>query len=218
MRSFRNLTTAVKYAVIDKELSDLLLLSENRELLKYAILDKYFPDTKTNLTEYNNDNFPSESILNESSESYKEKIIELKNMVDENTFQEEIFIRSGLFKREIPKMYNNTCAVSGLRISAVANISMIDACHIVPFSEGFDDTLTNGIALCPNLHRAFDRGLISISDNYTVLLNSNFVENENSVFNLSQFAFKQIILPYSNKLYPGLNNLALHRQKFGFEI
>lgn len=33
---------------------------------------------------------------------------------------------------------------------AITNVSMVDACHIVPFSEGYDDTLTNGIALCPN--------------------------------------------------------------------
>jgi putative restriction endonuclease len=91
---------------------------------------------------------------------------------------------------------------------------MVDACHIVPFSEGYDDTLTNGIALCPNLHRAFDRGLISISDNYTILLNKNFVENEKSAFNLSQFAGKRIFLPYSEKLYPDLENLYIHRTKY----
>jgi len=79
--------------------------------------------------------------------------------------------------------------------------SMVDACHIVPFSESYDDTLTNGIALCPNLHRAFDRGLISISDDYTVLINKNFVEDKNSAFSLSQFGNQKIILPYSEELY-----------------
>jgi putative restriction endonuclease len=46
----------------------------------------------------------------------------LKNQVDENAFQEEVFIRGGLFKREIPKIYNNTCAITGLRIDAITNI------------------------------------------------------------------------------------------------
>ena len=81
---------------------------------------------------------------------------------------------------------------------------MVDACHIVPFSESYDDTLTNGIALCPNLHRAFDRGLISISDDYTVLINRNFVEDKNSVLNLSQFEDKQIILPYFDRTLPSI--------------
>jgi putative restriction endonuclease len=216
MRSFGNLTTAINYALIDNDLSNLLLVPENRDILKIALLDKYFPDTKSNFGTNGNDDLPSETILHDNSDDYKQKIIELKNQVDENSFQEEIFIRGGLFKREIPKIYNHTCAISGLRISAVANVSMVDACHIVPFSDAYDDTLTNGIALCPNLHRAFDRGLISISDDYTILLNKNFVENQKSVFNISQFAGKQIFLPYAEELYPDLGNIAVHRKKFGF--
>ncbi|MDR0682059.1 MAG: hypothetical protein LBG15_09475, partial [Dysgonamonadaceae bacterium] len=59
-------------------------------------------------------------------------------------------------------------------------------------------------------------GLISISDNYTILINKNFVENQKSVFNFSQFAGKQIFLPYAEELYPDLGNIATHRRKFGF--
>lgn len=214
MRSLQNLTTAVNFALIDKELTELILKPESRDILKNSILDKYFPETKVN---YNTDedNLPSVSILHDNSEEYKRKISELKNLVDENTFQEEVFMRRGLFKREVPKIYNNTCAVSGLRIDALTNVSMIDACHIVPFSEGYDDTLTNGIALCPNLHRAFDRGLISISDNYQVLINKNFIESK-SIYNISQFEGKQIILPNQTKFYPSMNNIKKHQERFGF--
>lgn len=78
-------------------------------------------------------------------------------------------------------------------------------------------TLTNGIALCPNLHRAFDRGLISISDNYTVLINKNFIENKNSVFNINQFEDLQIMLPELESNYPSLENLHNHRKRYNFE-
>jgi putative restriction endonuclease len=216
MRSFGNLTTAVKYALIDSELATLLFIPENRDILKIALLDKFFSDTKSNFSTGGDNDLPSEQLLHDNSETYKQKMLELQKQVDENAFQEEIFIRGGLFKREVPKIYNHTCAISGLRISAVANVSMVDACHIVPFAEGFDDTLTNGIALCPNLHRAFDRGLISISDDYTILINRNFVENQKSVFNLAQFAGKPIFLPYAEELYPDLGNITVHRRKFGF--
>lgn len=215
MRSFGNLTTAVNYASIDKELFEILSIHENIDILKWSLLDRYFPETKSHFN-ISNDNFPSGNLLHEKSDVYIQKIINLKNEVDENTFQEEVFIRSGLFKREIPKIYNHTCAISGLRISAIANVSMIDACHIVPFSECYDDSLSNGIALCPNLHRAFDRGLISISDNYTILINKNFIENKKSVFNISQFEGKRISLPYSEELYPSLENIAKHRKKHLF--
>jgi putative restriction endonuclease len=109
-------------------------------------------------------------------------------------------------------------AATKLRISAVANVSMVDVCYIVSFSEGHDDTLTNGIAICPTMHRTFDRGLISISDDYAILINKNYVENQKSVFNFSQFAGKQIFLPYAEKLYYDLWNIAVHRKKFGFKI
>ncbi|MDO9274604.1 MAG: HNH endonuclease [Lutibacter sp.] len=217
MRSFGNLSTAVEVVLIDEELSILLLHSENRDILKIAILDKYFSETKLNYSLYENDGLlPSGLILQESSEEYKKKIIQLKNTIDENSFQEEIFIRSGIFKREIPKLYNNTCAISGLRIDVTANISMVDACHIVPFSEAYDDTLTNGIALCPNLHRALDRGLISISDDYTVLVKNNFVENQKSVFNISQFEGAKLLLPNNSKYHPSLENIFAHRNKYSF--
>lgn len=215
MRSLGNLTTAIKFALIDNKLAELLVHPESRGVLKISILDRYFPETKSNYGNNGNDDLPNVSILNEPSEEYKRRIIELKNQVDENAFQEEVFIRGGLFKREIPKIYNNTCAITGLRIDAITNVSMVDACHIVPFSEGYDDTLTNGIALCPNLHRAFDRGLISISDNYEVILNKNFVESK-SVYNLFQFEGKQILLPNQLEYYPTLDNIAQHRKRFNF--
>jgi putative restriction endonuclease len=39
---------------------------------------------------------------------------------------------------------------------------MVDACHIVPFYKTYNNHPTNGIALCPNLHRAFDKGAIAV--------------------------------------------------------
>jgi predicted restriction endonuclease len=58
--------------------------------------------------------------------------------------------------------------------------------------------------------------LISISENYTVLINKNFIEDKNSVFSISQFEGRKIILPYSEDLYPALENLYKHRDKNGF--
>lgn len=126
--------------------------------------------------------------MNENPVEYKNEIKNL--LLDDN--EEEIYLRGSLFKREIPKIYNNACCISGMKINATINVSMIDACHIIPFSESYDDTITNGIALCPNLHRAFDRGLIAIDDNYEVLINRNFVESKNTVYTIREFEGKQI--------------------------
>lgn len=214
MKSFKNLNEAVEYAEIDFELFVLLQDKEKREIIKHEILKKYFPDTKSNYsggdTSYI-DNL-SNQILNEPSELYKTKIQKLQNELNTDSFEEEQFVRGSIFKRQIPLIYKNTCAVSGLQINATVNVSLVDACHIVPFSNSYDDTVTNGILLTPTIHRAFDRGLISINDNYKVMLSSKFKEEGQSKYSIYQFSDNEIFLPANKKFYPNIENLRWHRE------
>lgn len=102
--------------------------------------------------------------------------------------------------------------MSGVRVSATFTITMVDACHIVPFATNFNNSLTNGIALCPNLHRAFDRGLIAVDDNYRVVLSKAFTENENSPFSFKRIDGQQLILPMKKQFHPSLEAFAWHRK------
>jgi len=97
------------------------------------------------------------------------------------------------------------------------NISMIDACHIIPFSESYNDTITNGIALCPNLHRAFDRGLISVNNNFEIIVNKRFTEPNKSSHSIKQFEGSKILLPNNPQFYPSIESLKSHRKRFGVE-
>ena len=120
-----------------------------------------------------------------------------------------------MFKRKVPQIYNYTCCISEMRIDATINISMIDACHIIPFAESYNDSVTNGIALCSNLHRAFDRGLIGIDDNYKVIVKSSWNEVMMS-YSIKQFEGKPISLPLKNKEFPSGENFKSHRIRFNF--
>lgn len=217
MRRFANLTTAIKHATIDIELFDLLQNKDDANVLLFFLLDNYFPVTKSKFSNSSNDYITDikNQIIEEPFENYQNRIIKIREELDSEQYEEEIYIRSNIFKREIPKIYNNTCCISGMRIDVIENITMIDACHIIPFSESYNDTITNGIALCPNLHRAFDRGLISISDDYKVLVKQTFFEHSNT-YSIKQFEGKAICLPNDGKLYPSLENLYYHRTKFDF--
>jgi putative restriction endonuclease len=210
--SISEINHMIEYASLSQDLFLLMLDPISNQSLQQALIDKYFPNEnyKPQANLFSELEEIKEKILSESPEEYKNEIIHLIKEKNE----EEIFLRGSLFKREIPKIYNNTCSISGMRIQASSNISMIDACHIVPFSESNDDTISNGIALCPNLHRAFDRGLISISDEYRVIINKNFIESESS-YNLQQFRNKEIILPASVSHHPSPENLRKHRERFG---
>ncbi len=216
MRSFANLSTAIKHVEIDEELKILMVNIVDSVLLIEFLLEKYFPESKSN---YNNSNYFQEiksQILEESLSEYQQKILSIKTKVESEEFQEEIFIRSNIFKKEIPKIYNYTCCISGLRIDAIDNISVIDACHIIPFSESFNDNITNGLALCPNLHRAYDRGLISINERFQVVVNTNFTEKTESPYSIKQFDKKQILLPNNVNYHPSIESLRHHLKRFRF--
>lgn len=215
IKSFKTLKDNIAFAEIDKELFTLISDSLNSTIFIQALLDNYFPTTKEYyfLSEHNSTQQQIEiQILNDPKEQYQSHIKELRNKLDTEEFEEEIFVRSGLFKRMIPKIYNNTCCISGMKIETSKNIQMIDACHIIPFSTSLDDTIPNGISLSPNLHRAFDRGLITINKDYIVRISPE-VKESNSVYSISQFDGFRISLPEKPKWYPSIESLTWHNQK-----
>ncbi len=212
-KSFNNLNAAIEYALIESDLFQLMTDEYSNNILTQFLLDEYFSQTSKIHASLINQKFDifgtiENKILNEPAEEYKN---EIKKLISQKN-EEEIFLRGGIFKREIPKIYNNTCCISGMRIDSIINISMIDACHIIPFSESYDDTVTNGIALCPNLHRAFDRGLISIDDNYKVLVSDVFKEEDNVKYGIREFKSKAIVLPRLKEHFPLLDNFRWHRK------
>jgi putative restriction endonuclease len=214
MRSFGNLSVAVSYAKIDQNLALLLLNLETRNLLKNSILKEYFPKSVEQQINIQEDNYIDDlkNEMKESSNEYKSKLLNLKTKLNPEKYQVEIYNRSTIFRREIVKLYNETCCISGLHVSAPFTITMVDACHIIPFSNSLDNSLTNGIALCPNLHRAFDRGLISVDDNYEVILSENFIENVFSDYSFLKVKGKKISLPSDNDLIPSAESFSWHRQ------
>jgi putative restriction endonuclease len=218
MKSFSNLNAAVDYALVNDDLFALMVDKKTNSILQQFLLEEYFPVTRykfsnTKVGEKSLFDDIEGKILNEDPETYRLEISQL--LLKKN--EEEIFLRSSVFKREIPKIYNYTCCISEMRIVATSSVSMIDACHIVPFSESYDDTITNGISLCPNLHRAFDRGLISIDKDYKVLVKSDWKEDPSN-YSIKQFEGKLIILPSKHSQYPSLSNLQSHRKRFRFEV
>ena len=215
-KSLVRLDAAIAYAQLPDDLAALMHDNAANQMLQQAILNRYFPDAPKDVTPppYGQlEIFPdiTKQILHENPIEYRAEMQQLLAMHDD----EAVFLRGSMFKREVPKVYGYQCAVSGMRVSAMANISMIDACHITPFAESHDDTISNGIALCPNLHRAFDRGLISFSSDYRVLVSAAFSEQAGD-YGIRRFEGREILLPANKDYWPGQGNLGWHRGRFGF--
>ena len=94
---------------------------------------------------------------------------------------------------------------------------MLNASHIIPWSINKDRRAdpSNGLSLCAFHDRAFDRGLITIDDNYKIVL-SKEVKSSAKIPKLHKVGLldvegHKIMLP--EKFYPAKDALVYHRKK-----
>jgi len=206
--SFKGLNEVADYGYFNENLFLLLINPESRNILKTILLNRYFPESKADFLKAKQSGGYIQDLqkylLNESTASY--------TVTTPETDEEEQFIRGGLFKKLVPQVYNFTCCISGMRLVSNHGFAMVDACHIVPFSLSKDDRVTNGLALCPNLHRAFDRGLITVDEKLQVKVSQTIAEDESNTYALKNLAGKRLSLPFGSIHYPAVANLAWHRE------
>jgi len=79
--------------------------------------------------------------------------------------------RDSRFSAKILSAYNNRCAFSGIQLK------LVDAAHILPVSddESSDETC-NGIALSALHHRAYDKGLITFTEDYRIVIKKTEID------------------------------------------
>lgn len=198
-KSFRSLRETVSYAFLDDALFTLTQNAIDCEVLRATLIAAYLGGSSEEGRSYIQT--VETQILTEAPAQYRQAATAFD--------EEEIVARGGVFKRVVPRVYDYTCAISGMRIIAGASVQMVDACHIVPFAESRDDTIANGLSLCPNLHRAFDRGLIRIDADYRVAVSPMVTERE-AAYGLRAFAGRKILLPRQEGWWPGRENLEQH--------
>ena len=75
-------------------------------------------------------------------------------------------LRDVSFRKRVLTAYGFRCAVCGIQLK------LVEAAHIIPVSHAKStDETRNGLALCALHHKAYDQALITIKDNYSILLN-----------------------------------------------
>lgn len=121
-------------------------------------------------------------------------------------------IRDATFRLEVCRAYDDTCAVTGLRIINGGGRAEVQAAHIKPVAVGGPDVVQNGIALSATVHWLFDRHLISIDENYRLLVAHNRVPSE--LRNLFRPDSQGLCLPKEPHLWPHPVFLAHHREAF----
>jgi len=119
-----------------------------------------------------------------------------------------------VFRKKILAIYNQSCCITGLNIPDVNRAS-----HIIPWSEDEKKRLDprNGLCLSATYDAAFDRNLISLDDDYRIVISKDLkgrYTNESVFEYFMSKEGKKITLPSS--YLPNKDYLADHRSKGNF--
>jgi len=120
-------------------------------------------------------------------------------------------LRNASFARQVKAAYGGRCAVSGLSLRNGGGRPEVQAAHIRPVQKGGPDTVRNGLALSGTLHWMFDRGLISIRDDFSILVSHNKVPEVAA--NRLIAPGQKLILPKNESDYPHPDYLRFHREE-----
>lgn len=117
--------------------------------------------------------------------------------------------RDAAFARQVQATYDRRCAMTGLRIINGGGRPEAQAAHIRPVAAHGPDSIRNGLALSSTFHWMFDRGLLSIDDNFKILSASKAVPPEvTRLLNPSG----HLTVPKDERFQPHREFLRYHRE------
>ena len=102
-------------------------------------------------------------------------------------------IRDRIFRTRVLKAYDRRCAFTGFQFINGGGRAEVEAAHIKPVQDKGPDVVQNGIALSGTVHWMFDRGLLSIADDASIVL-SNHINDVDGV--------RKILLPSGRARFP----------------
>jgi putative restriction endonuclease len=152
-RSAAKLAGVVAFSSFDEVLFALVAQPASREALRMAIIDRYFTARRTELLAVCGEERDIGRVRETwVAEGYRVGRGDADGASDS--------VRSAVFGRVVKQAYDYRCAACRVRF-LYEDIMLVDAAHLVPFSESHDDSPQNGMALCKNHHWLMDTGIIA---------------------------------------------------------
>ena len=117
--------------------------------------------------------------------------------------------RDRVFAKHVRDAYDSRCAVTGLKIINGGGRAEMEAAHIKPVAQKGPDFVRNGLALSRTVHWMFDRGLISVDDDFKLLKVPKLLpDGVDRLFHPSG----EVIVPESSRDRPNPTFLRWHRE------
>ena len=196
-------------ARLDEGLFVLLLDPVSRELLREALLKRYFAkEIQPRVAEQGFVNvaafFYAKDLLSRAAEA-------TADFGNQDPAPPQI--RDQGFRKAIVQLYDHRCALCGIRMLTDQGHTVVEAAHIVPWSQSHDDLPTNGLCLCRLCHWSFDEGLMSVGDGHEVLVSGRVRTDRNMPGHILTLTDRPIFKPEPEACWPARENLARHRRE-----
>jgi len=124
----------------------------------------------------------------------------------------KVRVNQSIFREVVLSNFDNKCCITGINM-----VDLIVASHIAPWSEDKKNRLSarNGLALNMLHDKAFDKHLITVTDDLKIKVSSKFYQNrdiESIKQNFIDIDGKSLIPP--KKFYPDSDFLKMHNERF----
>ncbi len=158
--------------------------------------------------------FESEEILAKKQEltleiKFQNELKDLPNLKGEDKIRAvKTRVNQSVFRQIVLVNYDTTCAISKISIP-----DLLVASHIIPWSINEDERLNpeNGLCLSAIYDKAFDKGLIGIDTDLTLLISKELAEHRKALFFEDYFGkFENKPIEQAGKYLPRREFLEYH--------
>lgn len=210
IKSMKRLRELYLGARLSKDLFMLLQMETSREKLRTVIVQTYFaPEVqpaiwKQSLIHFGSTRYASDLL------SAAETVPSYSVSLDETDCVGKV--RNQGFRKAIVRLYVHRCALCGIKMLTSEGHTVVDAAHIIPFSESKNDHPTNGMALCKLCHWSFDEGLMSVVKNYEVIISPAVKKDPNLPGHILTLSDRPMFRPAETRFWPAQENFSWHRK------
>ena len=121
----------------------------------------------------------------------------------------EVRIKQSFFRRAVMSSYGGRCWISG-----ISDHRLLIASHIVPWGVDKFNRLnpSNGLCLSAIHDKAFDKGLLSLTDDYKVLLSDEIKKQDSDFYKHAFLAIENKSIRIPEKFIPSISFISYHRE------
>jgi putative restriction endonuclease len=110
-------------------------------------------------------------------------------------------VGQAVFRQKVLAAYGHRCCVTG-----ESSLEVLDTAHIQPYVNSRSNHIQNGLALRTDLHKLFDAGLVTIDDDYRLVVSNRLKSKAYGAYH-----GQEVLVPDGVSHKPSKKALEVHR-------